>query len=121
MRPQGNQAERNSMSVLLMMEITLLFPAWKCKDLYVIDEIYKARINLFTEREETTMAELSVDVGKHVCKVLEEAEPDVLRGLLSNMSHLLMNAEADAACGAGYGQRSAVRRHSTLGIMNPND
>ncbi len=60
-----------------MMEITLLFPAWKCKDLYVIDEIYKARINLFTEREETPMAELSVDAGKHVCKVLEEAEPDV--------------------------------------------
>jgi len=44
-----------------------------------------------------------------------------LMGVLNNMSHLLMNAEADAACGAGYGQRSAVRRHSTLGIMNPND
>lgn len=67
------------------------------------------------------MAELSVDVGKHVCKVLEEAEPDVLRGLLSTMSRLSMNAEADAARGAGYGRRSAVRRHSTLGIMNPND
>jgi len=67
------------------------------------------------------MAELSVDVGKHVRKVLKEAKPDVLRGLLSNRSRLSMNAEADAACGAGYGQRSAERRHSTLGIMNPND
>jgi transposase-like protein len=54
-------------------------------------------------------------------QVLEEAKPDVLRGLLSTMSRLSMNAEADAARGAGYGQRSAVRRHSTLGIMNPND
>ena len=29
------------------------------------------------------MAELSVDVGKHVCKVLEEAIPDVLSGAAS--------------------------------------
>jgi len=61
------------------------------------------------------MAEISVDVRNHVCKVLEEAEPDVLRSLLSSMIHLLMNAEADTVCGAEYGQRSTDRNNQRNG------
>jgi len=61
------------------------------------------------------MAEISVDVRNHVCKVLEEAEPDVLRSLLSSMIHLLMNAEADTVCGAEYGQRSTDRNNHRNG------
>lgn len=61
------------------------------------------------------MAEISVDVRNHVCKVLEEAEPDVLRNLLSTMIHLLMNAEADSICGAEYGQRSKDRNNQRNG------
>ena len=61
------------------------------------------------------MAEISVDVRNHVCKVLEEAEPDDLRSLLSSMIHLLMNAEADTVCGAEYGQRSTDRNNHRNG------
>jgi putative transposase len=37
---------------------------------------------------------------------LTAADPDVLRDLLSTFIHTLMGAEADALCGAGYGQLS---------------
>ena len=38
---------------------------------------------------------------------LTTSHPDVLRELLATFIHTLMGAEADALCGAGYGQRSA--------------
>ena len=38
---------------------------------------------------------------------LTSTHPDVLRELLATFIHTLMGAEADALCGAGYGQRSA--------------
>src|SRR5882757_9474958 len=40
---------------------------------------------------------------------LTTTHPDVLRELLATFIHTLMGAEADALCGAGYGQRSAER------------
>ncbi|MCA1830436.1 MAG: IS256 family transposase [Actinobacteria bacterium] len=42
-------------------------------------------------------------------KQLEEAEPDLLREMVSTFAHSLMNAEADAICGAPYGERSPDR------------
>ncbi len=41
-------------------------------------------------------------------KQLEQA-PDPIREALAEVMMLIMNAEADAACGAGYGERSAER------------
>ncbi|MCA1845686.1 MAG: IS256 family transposase [Actinobacteria bacterium] len=42
-------------------------------------------------------------------KQLEEAEPDLLREMVSTFTHALMSAEADAICGAAYGERSPDR------------
>jgi putative transposase len=39
---------------------------------------------------------------------LTTTHPDVLRELLSTFIHTLMGAEADALCGAGYGEREAT-------------
>ena len=64
------------------------------------------------------MAEVSVNVRNHVCKMLEEAEPDFLRNMLSSMIHLLMDAEADAVCGAEYGQRSTERTNQRNGYRS---
>ena len=42
-------------------------------------------------------------------KTLEDADLDVMREMLKVFAEELMGAEADALCGAGYGQRSDER------------
>jgi putative transposase len=42
-------------------------------------------------------------------KHLEEADSDLLRELVTTLVQALMGAEADAACGAGHGERSPAR------------
>ena len=44
--------------------------------------------------------------------VLAAASPDLLRSMLSTFIQTLMGAEADALCGAGYGERSPERVNS---------
>jgi Transposase, Mutator family len=44
-------------------------------------------------------------LGKH----LEEADTDLLREMLRTFIQHLMSAQADAICGAPYGERSSVR------------
>jgi putative transposase len=44
-----------------------------------------------------------------VAERLTTTHPDVLRELLATFIHTLMGAEADALCGAEYGQRSTER------------
>jgi putative transposase len=61
------------------------------------------------------MVESSVELQHHLCKALEIAQPDVLRSLLATMIQTLMNAEADALCGANYGQRSEERTNQRNG------
>jgi putative transposase len=46
---------------------------------------------------------------------LQRAEPDLLRTMLSTFVQALMSAEADAICGAGYGERSPDRTISRNG------
>jgi putative transposase len=46
---------------------------------------------------------------------LTTTQPDVLRELLSTFIHTLMGAEADALCGAGYGERSYTRTNQRNG------
>ena len=47
-------------------------------------------------------------------KTLEDADLDVMREMLKVFAEELIGAEADALCGAGYGQRSdeRVNRHN---------
>jgi putative transposase len=49
---------------------------------------------------------------------LTTTSPDVLRELLATFIHTLMGAEADALCGAGYGQRSAERTNQRNGYRH---
>jgi putative transposase len=49
---------------------------------------------------------------------LTTTHPDVLRELMSTFIHTLMGAEADALCGAGYGERSAERTNQRNGYRH---
>ena len=49
---------------------------------------------------------------------LTSAHPDVLRELLSTFIHTLLGAEADALCGAGYGERSTERTNQRNGYRH---
>lgn len=53
-------------------------------------------------------------------KVLSADEPDVLRELMKVFLEALMGAEADSACGAGYGERTEARVNSRNGYR-PRD
>jgi transposase-like protein len=51
----------------------------------------------------------SVDPVGLLREQIEAANPDLLRAMVKTFAETLMSAEADAACGAPYGQRSADR------------
>jgi putative transposase len=55
------------------------------------------------------VVEHTMDVQGWLCKQLEEASPDLLRAMVQEMAEALMAAEADALCGAPYGERSPER------------
>ncbi|ACU69174.1 transposase mutator type [Catenulispora acidiphila DSM 44928] len=67
-------------------------------------------------KEEDPMTALtSVPAGDDFERQLAAAEPDVLRAMVKSFAEALMSAEADAACGAPYGQVSADRTNSRNG------
>ncbi|MEV0668599.1 IS256 family transposase [Actinomadura luteofluorescens] len=51
----------------------------------------------------------SVDPAGWLAEQIGACEPDVLRSMVKTMAEALMSAEADAVCGADYGQRSDER------------
>ena len=55
------------------------------------------------------MVEHTMDVQGWLRKQLEEADPDLLRVMVKDFAEALMSADADAVCGAGYGERSPER------------
>ena len=57
----------------------------------------------------------SIDPVAFLTEQVERAEPDLLRLMLKTFIDALMSAEADAVCGAGYGQRSTDRVTSRNG------
>lgn len=61
------------------------------------------------------MATTSMDPWAWFRKQLEGADADQLREMLSSFAGMLMNAEVDALCGAGYGERSEERSNSRNG------
>src|SRR5919107_2604973 len=46
---------------------------------------------------------------------IESASPDLLQAMVKTFAEVLMSAEADAVCGAGYGERSPERVNSRNG------
>jgi putative transposase len=57
----------------------------------------------------------SIDLPAFMAEHLQRAEPDLLRSMLSSFVQALMSAEADAICGAPYGERSPERTNSRNG------
>ena len=55
------------------------------------------------------MVEMTMDVQSWLRKQLEVASPDLLRAMVQEFAEALMGAEADALCGAPYGERSPER------------
>jgi len=57
----------------------------------------------------------SMDLQAQLCKQVAEASPDLLRELIGTFANRLMSADADALCGAEYGERSPERTNSRNG------
>ncbi|MEV4132273.1 IS256 family transposase [Dactylosporangium sp. NPDC049742] len=57
----------------------------------------------------------SVDATSFLREHLETASPDLLRAMVKTFAEALMSAEADAVCGAPYGERSDERTNSRNG------
>ena len=55
------------------------------------------------------MVERTMDMSVWLRKQLEETSPDLLRVMVKDFAEALMSADADAVCGAGYGERSPER------------
>src|SRR6266700_3808502 len=62
-----------------------------------------------TSARRSTVVEHTMDVSGWLRKQLEEASPDLLRAMVKEFAEALMSADADAVCGAGYGERSPER------------
>ena len=65
------------------------------------------------------MVEPTLDPRVWLSKHLEEADVDLLREMVRTFIQALMSAEADAACGALYGERSAERVNRRPGRNTP--
>ncbi len=64
------------------------------------------------------MAKDSLDALDWLRKHLEQDTPDLVREMLGSFIQTLMGAEADAICGAGYGERSPERVNSRNGYRH---
>jgi putative transposase len=60
----------------------------------------------------------SIDPARFLHEQLGAASPDLLRSMLTTFINALMSAEADALCGAGYGQRSDERINTRNGYRH---
>src|SRR6516162_7130210 len=60
-------------------------------------------------RSQAMAAGPSIDVSGWLEEQLAQASPDLLRSMVQTFAEALMGAEADAVCGAAYGERSAER------------
>jgi putative transposase len=55
------------------------------------------------------VVEPTMDVTGWLREQLEQASPDLLRAMVQDFAEALMDAEADALCGAGFRERSPER------------
>jgi transposase-like protein len=61
------------------------------------------------EEHHAMTAPSSIDPALFLHEQLASASPDLLRSMLTTFVNTLMSAEADAVCGASYGERSTER------------
>src|SRR5512134_1186381 len=60
----------------------------------------------------------SIDLTRFLEEQLAAASPDLLRAMLKTFVEALMGAEADAICGASYGERSPERANCRNGYRS---
>ncbi|WP_316691167.1 transposase, partial [Pseudonocardia sp. H11422] len=60
----------------------------------------------------------SIDPTQFLHEQLSQASPDLLRQMLTTFINTLMSADADAVCGAGYGERSEARTNTRNGYRH---
>lgn len=60
----------------------------------------------------------SIDPARFLNEQLSQASPDLMRDLLTTFVNALLGAQADAVCGAGYGERSEERVNSRNGYRH---
>ena len=60
----------------------------------------------------------SIDPARFLDEQLSQASPDLLRDLLTTFVNALLSAQADAVCGAGYGERTPERVNSRNGYRH---
>lgn len=60
----------------------------------------------------------SIDPAQFLNEQLSQASPDLMRDLLTTFVNALLSAQADAVCGAGYGERSPERVNSRNGYRH---
>jgi transposase-like protein len=60
----------------------------------------------------------SIDLPAWMVEQLSQASPDLLRQMVKTFAEALMSADADAVCGAGYGQRSPDRSNTRNGYRH---
>lgn len=63
-------------------------------------------------------APTSIDPARFLHEQLDQASPDLMRHLLSTFIDALLSAEADAVCGAGWGEVSAERTNRRNGYRH---
>jgi len=66
-----------------------------------------------------TVNRSSIDLPALMAQHLQRAEPDLRRSMLSTFVAALMSAEADAICGARYGERSPERTQLPKRLPDP--
>ena len=60
----------------------------------------------------------SIDPAQFLTEQLSQASPDLMRDLLTTFVNALLSAQADAVCGAGYGERTPERVNSRNGYRH---
>lgn len=60
----------------------------------------------------------SIDPARFLDEQLSQASPDLMRELLTTFVNALLSAQADAVCGAGFGERSPERINSRNGYRH---
>jgi putative transposase len=60
----------------------------------------------------------SIDMSGWLHEHLDQASPDLLREMVRSFAQALMSAEADAVCGAAYGERSDDRTNTRNGYRS---
>jgi putative transposase len=60
----------------------------------------------------------SIELPGWMAEQLSQASPDLLRQMVQIFAEALMSADADAVCGAAYGQRSPDRRNTRNGYRS---